>query len=137
MNTACTFKITWEIIHCYIFYIASMFLQCFKSTHHFKCRNSATFPTCKYNFTLSFMSLELLITIFPLTGTLFEYHSLFLNVTLIFCISSFPAGGAVYFPWRSPDCQESTRSENRCQVCSLLSPQCHSDSPGECFTQYD
>ncbi|KAK9964066.1 hypothetical protein ABG768_005270 [Culter alburnus] len=39
-------------------------------------------------------------------------------------------GGTVHFPCKSPDCQESTRSENRCQVCSLLPPQCHSDSPG-------
>ncbi len=70
INTACTFKITWEIIHCYMFYIACMFLQCFKSTHHFKCRNSATFPACKYNFTLSFMCLELLITLGPLTGNI-------------------------------------------------------------------
>lgn len=51
----------------------SVFLQCFKSTLHFQHHNSSThvlFPTCKYNFTLSFMCLELLITIFPLTGNI-------------------------------------------------------------------
>lgn len=50
-----------------------MFLQCFKLTRHFKCRTSATrvpFLTRKYNFTLSFMCLELLITIFPLIGNI-------------------------------------------------------------------